>query len=154
MSRTTDSYYTLYNNPFLLSTLIIEFYRNYKGSEKNSVLLSYLVFPITLYEESKNGLQRANGKRSLRSFIQPNRIYGLSERIIEFRRLTNLSLQLAVDQKAISIDECLRVNILTAPVSTGGASIEPYLKATVNLAIMLSKNDIVSIYRTLGIKQI
>ena len=50
MSRFVDSIFTLQNNVFALTPLLISFYKNLKGKEKD-LLLAYFIFPIVLNRE-------------------------------------------------------------------------------------------------------
>ena len=155
MSKTVDSFYILYNNPFLLSSILVEFYKNYNGNQKKDILLSYLILPITLYEKSKEGLQRVSKTRTIRTFVkEPQRIYGLAERINEFKKLTNLSLQLAIDQQFLIIDENLSVQVNNQYEPTVNINIKTYLTASANLGKMLNGAELVSVYRQLGIKKL
>lgn len=155
MSKTVDSFYILYNNPFLLSSILVEFYKNYNSNQKRDLLLSYLVLPITLYDKSKEGLQRANKQRTIRTFVkESDRLFGLAERISEFKKLTNLSLQFAADQQLLNIDNNLSVSVNEMNLPTANSNIKIYLTASANLAKMLNGADIVSVYRQLGIKNI
>jgi hemoglobin-like flavoprotein len=156
MSKTVDNYYILYNNPFLLSEILIEFYRNYQNSQDRDVLLSYLVLPITLYEKSNESLQHANSKRTIRTFAKEiDRLYGLEQRLSEFKKLTDHCLQLLIDQKMIAIEEHLQVKVteLGRDIKKNQA-IASYTNAAINLAKMFNGVELVSIYRQLGIKQI
>ena len=156
MSKIVNNYYILYNNPFLLSDVIIEFYKNYETKQSRELLLSYLVFPFTLYEVSIEALQRANGKRSIRSFIKStDRLYGLQSRIQEFKDLTNQCLQFAIDQGLIVIKQDLTIEITELGQSVGkNDTIKKHLLASANLAKMFSGVELVSVFRQLGIKEI
>lgn len=155
MSKSVDSYYTLYNNPFLLSGIVVEFYKHYTSRQKNDVLLSYLILPLTLYESSKGGLQRANKQRSIRTFVkEPDRLFGLVERLNEYKKMTNLTMQFAVDQHYLLIDESLSVNVISNNEPTINPGLKPHLTAAANLAKMLNGVDVIAVYRQLGIKRI
>lgn len=155
MSRTIDNYYTLYNNPFLLSEIIVEFYKSYNSHQRNDLLLSYIVLPLTLYEISMSGLQRANSQRSIRSFVkEAERLYGLSERISEYRHTTNMAIQFSVDQHIFVINSDLSVIVEPKNIKKSDTSLKQHLAAATNLAKMVNGIEIVSVYRQLGIKQI
>lgn len=156
MSKTVDSYYILYNNPFLLSEILVEFYRYQENSQVRDVLLSYLVFPITLYEKSNESLQRANSKRTIRTFAKDSeRLYGLEQRLSEFKKLTDHCLQLLIDQRMITIEEHLQVKVTElGSVLKKNQTLASYTTAAMNLAKMCNGIELVSIYRQLGIKQI
>jgi hypothetical protein len=155
MSKTVDSLYILYNTPFLLSGVIVEFFNNYTTAQKNDILLSYLVLPLALYESSKKGLQRANKQRTIRTFIKdPERLYGLADRLEEYKRTTNLALQYALDQHYLYINESLSVVVNQEIRPEINPGLKPGLTAAANLAKMLNDIDVVSVYRQLGIKRL
>lgn len=156
MSKAVDSYYILFNNPFLLSEILLEFYRNYQSSQNKDILLSYLILPLTLYEKSGESLQRANNKRTIRTFSKDSeRLFGLQQRLIEFKKLTGHCLQLLTDQGMITIGEQLQVNITElGQVPRKNQMIANYATAAINLAKMFNGVELVSIYRQLGIKQL
>lgn len=156
MSKAVDSYYILYNNPFLLSEILVEFYRNNESPQDRDILLSYLVFPITLYEKSNESLQRAHSKRTIRTFTKDSeRLYGLEQRLSEFKKLTDNCLQLLIDQGMITIEEHLQVKVTElGRVLKKNGVIASYSTAAINLAKMFNGLELVSIYRQLGIKAI
>jgi len=155
MSKTAEHLYVLYNNPFILYPIIVDFYKHYEGSQKNDILLSYLIFPIVLYEESKNDLQRAEHRRVIRTFVkEKDRLYGLTRRIVEFKNLTNLSIQLAIDKKLLIVDQNLSVQVDNELFAIQERRLETYLKASANLAKMLKNTEVLAIYRQFGIKEI
>jgi len=155
MSKTVDSFYTLYNNPFFLSGIVVEFYKHYTTSQRNDILLSYLVLPLTLYEYSKAGLQRANKQRSIRTFVkEPERLFGLSERLSEYERTTNMILQFAIDQRYLTINESLSVSVHPDNIPSLNPSIKAHITAAANLAKMLNGVEVVSVYRQFGIKKL
>ncbi len=155
MSKLVDSYYTLYNNPFLLSGIVVEFYKNYTSKQKNDLLLSYLILPLTLYENSKLGLQRAHKDRSIRSFVkEPDRIFGLADRLNEYKKITNLSIQYAIDNQYIYIDKTLSVSVNPDNKPDLNLGLGTHLKAASNLASMLNGINVVAVYRQFGIKRI
>ncbi|MDB5122818.1 MAG: hypothetical protein JWP94_947 [Mucilaginibacter sp.] len=155
MSKSVDSFYALYNNPFLLSGIVVEFYKHYSFKQQNDILLSYLILPLTLYESSKAGLQRANKQRSIRTFVkEPERLFGLAERLKEYKKMTNLTMQFAIDQRYLLIDEVLSVKVDSSNEITMNPGLKPHLTAAANLAKMLNAVDVISVYRQFGIKRI
>ena len=47
MKKIVENISIIHNNIFVLTPLLISFYKNYKG-QKNDLLLSYLILPIVL----------------------------------------------------------------------------------------------------------
>lgn len=152
MSKAIDNIYKLYNNPFILTPLVVEFYSNFQSRDKD-ILLSNLVLPIALFESSKLALQRADNRRTLITFRRDNqRMYGLQARVQEYKEITRLCVQCALDNKLIEISDTLSVSVknkIDCDQSLKSASV-----ASGNLAKMLNKYDIVSAYRLLGIKKL
>ena len=151
---TVDNVYTLENTPFLLTPILVEFYRNYKSSEKNSLLLSYLIFPIVLYKESNKGLANSTKTRTIRSFRKKaERLYGLSERLEEYRVITNLCMQYAVDKGDLRVNQDLSISI-AKDYTDKARLLAKETKAAANLAEMLNKVTVLSAFRQLGIKSL
>jgi hypothetical protein len=151
-SQTVKNIHKLYNNPFLLAPLITEFYSNFNRQPKD-ILLSYLIFPMVLYSESEEYLNRTDKRKSLITYNKTSsRIYGLPERIIEYKELTQLSIQYSVDSKFISVNQDLSISVKNKPNITDSTTLP--IKSTSNLAKMFCKHDIVTIYKMLGIKKI
>src|ERR1035437_4634959 len=114
-SQSIESIYKLYNNPFLLAPLIIEFYSNYKSQPKD-ILLAYLIFPIVLHNESEKGLRRANSNRSLITYRRENnRICGLPERLSEYKELTQFCLQYEIDSEFVVVNKDLSICVINKP---------------------------------------
>jgi hypothetical protein len=152
MNNQIQNIYNLYNNPFILTPLLIEFYKNY-DSRPNSLLLADLIFPFVLYAESRDSLQTKTTKRTLITFRKENdRLFGLHERVNQYKILTKLCLQYSVDNKFIEINKELSVIINKVP--TCDTSLFYSSKAAGNLAIMLKRHDIIAVFRLLGIKRI
>ena len=163
MSKYIDNVYKVNNNTFLLTPLIVEFYKELKVTNKN-VLLSYLVLPLVLNNKSKEALISASTRSSIFSFVsnkQKNKdgvkhvenIFGLPDRIFEYKEQTNRCLQFAIDSKWISLNEDLSVNVLN---KSGNKPLElkDSLKAASNLHKIFKDLDVVTIYRLLGIKKL
>lgn len=153
MGKALNSIYRLYNNPFILTPIIVEFYSNNISKEKD-ILLSNLILPIVLFEESRDALQVANSQRSLITFRRKNnnRIFGLQERVSEYKYLTTVCLQHAIANKFIEVTKELSVKVKNK-IECDSSLVKSY-KASSNLAKMFNNYDIVSIYRLLGIKKL
>ena len=151
-NKTIDNLYGLFNNPFILTPLVVEFYKNLTPQPKD-ILLAYLILPFVLYHESRDDLQRADVRRTLIIFKRENnRIYGLQDRLIEYKSLTNLCIQNAIDTGLIEINENL--SVVVKKENSCDPSLQLSFNASTNLAKMLSKHEIVTIYRLTGIKRI
>jgi len=159
MSDTIENIYTLYNNPFLLSPIIVKFYEKYHGTQDKDILLSYLIFPIVLYEPSMICL--LTKKKELRTFIsyekgpikKHEKLYGLADRIDEYKEMTNLCIQYCVDNGNLKIGNDLSISFIKSEFKRDN-TIVGYLKAAENMAIMLGKEKLSHIYLKLGIKKL
>ena len=154
MSKAIQYLGTLYNNPFIFGHALHAFYKGL--SEKNNgVLLSYLVLPLTLYPASQRYLiQRQNPNSCLRILAREhNRIFGLQERIQEYREITNTTLQYAINIGTLKMNEYMSVEILSewpdsfiSPPNAG--------KAAERLGGFMANFDVPTIYRMLGVKEL
>ncbi len=152
MSKTVENIYRIKNNPFVLTEILIEFYKSLESEPKNALLM-YLVFPIVLFKDSNQALTNKNSLRTIRSFKkESHRLYGLAERINEYKELTNVCLQFAIDQGELLIEDDMSVYAVEDINNNEEKSV--YKKAAHNLAVMLSGEDVVAIYRQFGIKKI
>jgi hypothetical protein len=153
MKTSIDHIFRLYNNPFLLSPLLVTFYKNFSGPRKRNILLAYIVLPLVLNEESLETLSKSNKRSTLRTFRQRNNLAGIEERINEFRDLTNSTLQYLVDTDVITIEDDLSIFVRKPDVKFNSA-LDKYNKATRNLAKLFNTIQIVSIYKHLGIRSL
>lgn len=167
MSNAIQSFGALYNNPFIFMPIFLSFYDSL-GEKPRSILLSYLVLPLVLYPESHSFLVKAIPRSSMKTLVEANsrnskekmekidkrsRIYGIEERIVGYRDLTNASLQYAVDVSILDIDEDLSVEVTSDWHTTPICSPEQ-LKAAYNLGRLFKPYDVPTIYRNLGVKRL
>jgi hypothetical protein len=160
MSKAIQHLNILYNNPFLLTPIIVKFYEKYEGKQDKDMLLSYLILPLVLYEGSKLILK--NKKKGLRTFInytkkneinKNDKLFGLPVRVEDYKELTNLCLQHAFDTGSLQLNRGLSITFLKNNFKVDNSSVV-YLKAAENLALLLKKEKITHIYMRLGIKKI
>lgn len=153
MSKVVENIYKIHNNPFIFTPLIIKFYEKYFGQEKD-VLLSYLILPLVLHEDTKLWLCKANVRSSLHTFgAKKENFFGLPKRIVEYRDVTNKCLQNALNKKMIVINDNLSVQVIDSN-SHCEASLKKSLKASANITKILKSLDVVAIYRLLGVKKL
>lgn len=152
MSKLVQHTYKLYNNPFVLTQVLLSFYKNCKASP-NNFLLAYLVLPLTLYPPSQAVLQRVQS-RSIISKITKNKeaIMGLPDRITEYKQITNLCIQHAIDNKLIRIRN-MQIEVIEN-VAYSSPDLQSAIKAANNLSKIFNSYDVVSIYKLLGIKNL
>ena len=154
MSKSIKHLGILYNNPFVLGHVLYSFYKEL-GDKDRSILLSYLVFPLSLYPASQKYLtQKSNPKSCLRILAKEHtRLFGLEDRIREYRNITNVTLQHGIDLGVVDIKSQHTVEILSnwpkGFVSPPNAS-----KAAQRLGEFMSKHDVPTSYRMLGVKSL
>lgn len=153
MNNVIEHTYTLYNNPFVLTQIILSFYKGYRGTE-NDILLSYLVLPLTLHQSSCDNIASSKvTSRIIKLTDNKDSMAGLSERIKEFKNITNLCIQHAVDNKLIEIDENMQVKVIGNLHATN-PELQPSIKSANKLKNIFGSWDVVSIYKFIGIKQL
>ncbi|WP_440809684.1 three component ABC system middle component [Pseudomonas syringae] len=147
-----DHIYTLRRTPFALAPVIHTFYDNWDGVEKD-VLLSYLILPLITYKPIRKFLSNSNRKSSIRTLTQEaSRIVGLELRIEEFKPITNAALLILTSEKSITLNEDMSL-VALGEVREENAD-ESLLKLARKLAVILTGENVVSTYRTLGLKSI
>lgn len=135
----------------MFTPLILEFYRSYPGSDKD-FLLSYLLFPLVLHKSTKDTLKKANTRSSLRSFVKnKENYYALPSRVEEYKGLTNLCVQNAIDTNNLVLRDNLSLEFIGGEI-VSAPLIGDSMQAVRNLVKVIKDNDIVTIYRTLGVK--
>ena len=89
MSKAVQHLGILYNNPFIFGPILHSFYKSLSDKDYD-ILMSYLVLPLTLYPASQKYLtQRRDPRSRLRILAKEHeRIFGLQERIHEYRQIT------------------------------------------------------------------
>jgi hypothetical protein len=144
--------FTLQRSPFVLAPILHQFYVHAPSRERN-ILLGYLVLPLVLYPDSGDYLRNVKTKSStLRTMCsQQKRLVGLAVRVQEFKSLTNATLQVLSAGGVININEDLSVKSIRA-VQVDNCN-HKYLDSSRKLAGLFT-DDVVTIYRTLGLKSI
>ena len=153
MSNAIQSFAALYNNPFIFGPLFPPFYKSF-GEKPRSILLSYLILPIVLYPESRTFLVHAKSTSSIHTMVKKrDRIYGIDERIAEYREFTNISVQYAIDIGVFQLTDSLSVHVKSN--WPGGPLCSPdSIKAASRLGQLFTPFDIPTIYRLLGVKKL
>ncbi|MDA5534908.1 hypothetical protein HB976_07625 [Yersinia mollaretii] len=151
---------TLHYSPIILQSVMSSFYHKIEP-QKNNILLSYLVIP--LFSNSKTFSFFKNAKRStntgkLTSTLitfsnKKENIIGLSERIFEFKELTNSCIQILIDSKAIVINENMSIELSNTEATLNTLD-EKKIKSISNMAEILTEFDISSTFRILGINKL
>lgn len=151
MSNAIKSYATIHNNPFILAPLFESFFSELPKKPRN-ILLSYFVLPVVLYPPSRSFLTNANAKSSIRTMSRSReRFYGVWERLEQYRALSNLCLQYAVDSNSIKIEDDLSVLFVSSNLDSSLCP-ESSVKAARRLANIFALYEIVAVYRYFGVK--
>ena len=151
MSKFIKNISTLQNNTFILTPLLVSFYKNLKPTDKN-ILLAYFVFPLVLNKEFIGNIKQINSSSNL-SRITKNKdiMAGFEERFYFYKEQTNKCLQYAIDCKYIEIDKNLAVNVINECKTLT----DPCMNKSINLSSQLYKiftKNVINTYYAFGIK--
>lgn len=151
MSKFIENISTLQNNTFILTPLLVSFYKNLKPTNKN-ILLAYFVFPLVLNKEFIGNIKQINSSSNL-SRITKNKdiMAGFEERFYFYKEQTNKCLQYAIDCKYIEIDKNLAVNVINECKTLT----DPCMNKSINLSSQLYKiftKNVINTYYAFGIK--
>lgn len=152
ITQVSDHLYTLHRTPFALAPVIQSFYQHWEPVEKD-ILLSYLILPIVTYKPMHAFLNRARRDSSIRTMASDaERLIGLAMRVEEFKPITNAAMLILTAENSLEITPELSVRSLQKPQSIN--SDKSLLKYSQKLAMVLSGENVVSIYRMLGVKSL
>lgn len=153
MSKYIDSIYKTHNNVFIFTPLIVNFYNNLEVTQKN-ILLAYLVLPMTLHKDSRNILKNVKVTSSIHTYRKKkDNLFGLPERVQNYKEITNNCLQYALNQKWLQMNEDLSIDMLkNQDNNLGGLDIS--YRASSNLYKVFKNMEVVTIYKLLGIKNL
>lgn len=153
MTKYIDSLQIIYKNPFILAPLITNFYSNI-NKKSNNILLAYLVFPMVLNNDRRNFLLKSKINSSIYTF-KSNRslLVGIPDNLAYFKDLTSSSIQHAIDNNWILINEDMSVSVVKNQKNIQGHLGDAY-RATAKLNNIFGDIDVVSLYKYLGVKKI
>lgn len=151
MSKFIENISTLQNNTFILTPLLVSFYKNLKPTDKN-ILLAYFVFPLVLNKEFIGNIKQINSSSNLSRITKNKNIMaGFEERFYFYKEQTNKCLQYAIDCKYIEIDKNLAVNVINDCKTLTA----PCMNKSINLSSQLYKiftKNVINTYYAFGIK--
>lgn len=154
MSRAVDSIYNILNNPFKLMELIVCFYSSYENKD-NDILLSYLVLPLVLNQDSRKKLLNLHKNCNLLSLTKnSDSVVGLEQMIEEYKDITNECIQIAILNGYLKLNKNKSLVRTDKDLKIQSFKFSDEYVATRNFAVILKSNDIVTIYRMLGVKKI
>ena len=153
MSKYIDNLYEAHNNIFIFTPLIIKFYKDLQPIPKN-ILLSYLVLPMVLHEDSKNNLKNAKTTSSIHTYMNKNdNLFGLPNRVQNYKKITNNCLQYALAQNWIKINDDLSITV-TQEQDNKIENLNISFRASSNLYKIFGELGVVEIYKLLGMKKL
>ena len=151
MSKFVDNIFTIHNNIFSLTPIIISFYKNYRSREKD-ILLAYFILPIALNPDIVDEIKNITVKSNLTRLVTNKKFMaGFQDRFKQFQQITNDCLQYAVDCKYIEVDNKMSIKVTNKDILYTDNS----LNNAVNLASKLPKMftlDVINTYYVFGIK--
>ncbi|MGY4025956.1 three component ABC system middle component [Aeromonas rivuli] len=151
-TQVSNHLYTLHRTPFALAPVIQSFYQHWEPVEKD-ILLSYLILPLVTYKPMHAFLKGARGDSSVRTMASDaSRLIGLAMRVEEFKPITNAAFLILTAEKSLEITPALSVRSIKKPQTVN--SDKTLLKYSQKLAMVLSGENVVQIYRMLGLKSL
>lgn len=153
MSKLIENLSTLQSNVFILTPILISFYKNLQPKDKN-ILLAYFVFPLVLSTDFlKNITTISRASRLSRITNDKEIMAGFEERFEYFKDITNRCLQYALECGYIKINADLSVSVLT----DNNLQIDCNLAKSITLASQLHKlftRNVINTYYAFGINRL
>jgi hypothetical protein len=147
-----DHLFTLQRSPIALAPVIHHFFQLSKPRERD-VLLSYLVLPLVLYPPMRKFLLNANVTSSLRTMCDKReRLVGLVERVQQFKPLTHAALLILTTEGSITFTDQMSVNSVGDLRRTNAKP--ELIKAAKGLAAVCADEQLITVYRMLGLKSL
>jgi hypothetical protein len=153
MKKITENISIIHNNIFVLTPLLVSFYKNYHG-KKNDLLLSYLILPIVLNQKCIEKLQKIRTDSNLiRLVADKDCMAGFAERFEFYKHITNQCIQYAIDCGYIKIDN-LQVKVIKNEIQFTDSSLSDSMNLASNLFKLFKSLDVINIYLKFGIKKL
>ncbi|EDY96079.1 hypothetical protein BACPLE_01385 [Phocaeicola plebeius DSM 17135] len=150
MSKLIENISTLQSNIFILTPILVSFYRNLQPKDKN-ILLAYFVFPLVLNSDFLKKITTVSRASRLSRITNDKEIMaGFEERFEYFKYITNHCLQYALECGYIKINDDLSVTVLV----DNNLQIDCRLSKSINLASQLHKiftRNVINTYYAFGI---
>lgn len=151
MSKFIENISTLQNNTFILTPLLVSFYKNLKPTDKN-ILLAYFVLPLVLNNEFLEKIQKITTASNLSRITRDKDIMaGFEERFYFYKEQTNKCLQYAIDCKYIEVNKNLVVTVINDVNMLTDSRLEKSLNLSSQLYKIFTKN-VINTYYAFGIK--
>ena len=150
MSKLIENISTLQSNIFILTPILVSFYRNLQPKDKN-ILLAYFVFPLVLNSDFLEKITTVSRASRLSRITNDKEIMaGSEERFEYFKDITNHCLQYALECGYIKINDDLSVTVLV----DNNLQTDCRLSKSINLASQLHKiftRNVINTYYAFGI---
>lgn len=151
MSRFIENISTLQNNTFILTPVLVSFYKNLKPTDKN-ILLAYFVLPLVLNNEFLEKIHKITTASNLSRITKDKNIMaGFEERFYFYKEQTNKCLQYAIDCKYIEVNNNLAVTVINDVNMLTDSRLEKSLNLSSQLYKIFTKN-VINTYYAFGIK--
>ena len=153
MKKIVENISIIHNNIFVLTPLLISFYKNYKGI-KNDLLLSYLILPIVLNPKCIEELKVIRSNSNLARLVTNKEcMAGFAERFEFYKQITNQCIQYAIDCKYITVTANLQIKVVNTDTYTD-PSLSNSITLASNLHNLFKSLDVINIYYAFGIKNL
>jgi hypothetical protein len=151
MGKFIENISTLQNNTFILTPLLVSFYKNLKPTDKN-ILLAYFVLPLVLNNEFLEKIQKITTASNLSRITRDKDIMaGFEERFYFYKEQTNMCLQYAIDCRYIEVDKNLIVTVINDNNRPADTRLDKSLRLSSQLSNIFTKN-VINTYYAFGIK--
>lgn len=151
MGKFIENISTLQNNTFILTPLLVSFYKNLKPTDKN-ILLAYFVLPLVLNNEFLEKIQKITTASNLSRITRDKDIMaGFEERFYFYKEQTNMCLQYAIDCRYIEVDKNLIVTVINDNNRPADTRLDKSLRLASQLSNIFTKN-VINTYYAFGIK--
>lgn len=153
MTKFTDSIHVAHHNPFIMAPLFTNFFYSLEETEKN-YLFCYLLLPLVLREDRREFLVKSNISSSIHTFkSKESHLVSIADDVYYYKQLTNNSIQHAIDNGWIIVNEDLSVTVIENQKNMQENLSKSYT-ASRKVSNILGNLDVVTIYRLLGIRSI
>ncbi len=148
---------TLSLNPFFACRLIHHFVKGY-GKEV-ALPLIYLVLPFIYYLPTRKALIKCNSKSSIYTLFKDDTkktiaLGGFQIRYVFFKELTNNALIIAASEGRIAVGEYVTIKQNVHYSETLDKEIKDFFRAAHYLGVILSKLNVVNVFRLLGVNNL
>lgn len=151
MKNAVSALGSLHQNPYVLAPYLESFYRNVSDKD---ILLSYLVLPMLFDSMTLSKLKVIRSDSTVfTKFSDKNLLSGIELRVQEFKRTTNMCLQVLFELGVFEKGEARNILVSSESLIPKTANREK-VKAAHQLAKLLDSYEVRECYRFLGVKSL